>query len=77
MQSCQQWRAASKIICSGQVRQCNEDRADSKISELAIALRMINSRCRMVTGGVDGCWQTSTEPFHSYADILPISTNHR
>ena len=77
MQSCQQWRAASKIICASQVWQCQEDRTDSEFGELEIALRMINRRCCIVARGINGGGQAATEPFHSYADILPISTNHR
>ena len=41
---CQQRCAPSKIICTGQVRHGNENRADAEIGELAIALHMINRR---------------------------------
>jgi hypothetical protein len=38
---------------------------------------MINSRRRMVAGGVDGGWQTSAEPLYADCDVLAIGADHR
>ena len=65
-----------KIICTGQIRQSNEDRSYPKIDELTIALRMINSRRRMVACGVDGGRQSSSESLHAYCHVLAVRTDH-
>ena len=54
-----------------------KDRADSEIGELEIAPRMINGRCRMVAGGVDGGWQPSAESLHADCHVLAVGTDHR
>src|SRR5215217_2814664 len=69
--------ATCKIICAGEVRQCNEDRADAQIRELKIPLHMINCRGSVMAGGVDAGRQASTESLHPYCDVLAVGADHR
>ena len=77
MQRRQQRCTPSKIISTGQIRQCNEDRCYTKIDELTIAVRMINGRRRMVAGRVDSGRLSSSESLHAYCHVLTVRTDHR
>jgi hypothetical protein len=73
----EQGRAPSKIICAGEIRQRNEDRADTKICKLQIPPHMINCRRRVVPGGVNRGRRSSPQSLHTCCDILAVGTDHR